>query len=228
LKVFTLIAKKMNGPQDKHFDEQSSGWKMFSTSKAEIKEMLVSNGDFTIEPDYIIIDNYPFQPSLAYKHKKLLANEIITIDLKATPPTIRIADELIFVSAEKKEQLATFVAVNNIVTVERVDIWDWILEPFLDTEYSEQTHKRLTTLLESYGLTEDKVSEIREEVKTQMLKYNFDTMLWEWVHLGALDVLSAMRTKYNAEQFADFYKRVLEIALLPDKQSTLPINKNRN
>jgi hypothetical protein len=113
--------------------------------------------------------------------------------------------------------LLHFATVNHVPIVERADIWDWLLEPFLDTEYSEETHQKLNILLAKYGLTEDKVTEIRLEVKTQMLKYNFDTMLWDWTHLGAYDALSAMRTKYNHDQFADFYHRVMDIALLPDK-----------
>jgi len=50
-----------------------------------------------------------------------------------------------------------------------------------------------------------------------MLKYNFDTMLWEWCFLGTLDVLSAMRTKYKKEQYKEFYERVMKIALLTTK-----------
>ena len=179
--------------------------------------MLVSRGDLKIEQDFIIVENYPLQPSIAYKSKWIGASEIINIDLKAADPTIQIGGKLIFVPANIKEIFVNFATANNIPTVERADIWDWLLEPFLDTEYLEETHKRLATLLTTYGLTEDKVSAIRAEVKTQMLKYNFDTMLWDWAHLGTLDVLCTMRTKYNAEQFADFYKRVMNIALLPNK-----------
>lgn len=50
-----------------------------------------------------------------------------------------------------------------------------------------------------------------------MLKYNFDTMLWEWGGFDASDVLRAMRTKYRKEEFEDFYRRVMEIALLTKK-----------
>lgn len=184
--------------------------------------MLASQGNFTIEHDGIIMENYPFQPSVAYQHKRLAASEIININFRSAPPTVRIKDELVFLSADKKDQLAEFAITHRIPTVERDDVWDWLLEPFLDTDYSVQTHRRLTALLASYGLTESRVTAIREEVKTQMLKYNFDTMLWDWVHLGALDVLLAMRPTYDTEQFAGFYRRVMDIALLPDKQPMRP------
>ncbi|MCX7638363.1 MAG: hypothetical protein N2044_11020 [Cyclobacteriaceae bacterium] len=178
--------------------------------------MFVHIGTFKIERDYIIVENYPFAPSIAYKNKRLGADEIQNMDLQAAPPTLRIGNELIFVSADKKDQLQHFAALNNIPVIKRADIWDWILEPFLDTEYTEQTHKRLTDLLAKYGLTEDEVSAIREEVKAPMLKYNFGTMLWEWTHLGAWDVLCAMRLVYDDVQFSGFYRRVMDIALLPD------------
>ena len=50
-----------------------------------------------------------------------------------------------------------------------------------------------------------------------MYKYNFDTMLWEWVGFSAFDVLRAMRTKYDKDEFREFYKRVMGIALLEKK-----------
>jgi hypothetical protein len=123
-------------------------------------------------------------------------------------------------SAEKKTELENFATKNNIKTVERPMIWEWILEPFLDTEFTPETDQRLTNLLENYGLTVDKVKTLRAEVETQMLKYNFDTMLWEWGGLGASDVLRAMRTKYNKDEFKDFYKRVMTIGLLTKKSDS--------
>jgi hypothetical protein len=202
---------------DKPQCTQANTWTMFTTSKEEIREMLVDRGEFTIESGSINVNNYPFKPSIISQKQKIVANDIINIDIKATPPTIRIGDELIFIPINMKKQLLEFASLNQIPIVERSDIWDWLLEPFLDTEYSDQTHQRLNALLATYGLTEDRVAAIRSEVKIQMLKYNFDTMLWDWVHLGAVDVLCAMRPKYDSEEYKDFYRRVMDIALLPDK-----------
>lgn len=187
---------------------------MFGTSKSEIDELLVSTGELTVGDDFLQIENYLFEPSVAYKQTKFGAGEIENIDLKSSPPTIKIKDELIFLTARKKDELKQFAATNNIKIIERADIWDWILLPFLDTEFTPERYQRVANLLESYGLSTEKVKTIREEVKTQMLKYNFDTMLWEWISLGALDVLRAMRPKYNKEQFNNFYQRVMKNALL--------------
>jgi hypothetical protein len=195
----------------------SDSWTMFSTSKSEVKELLVSTGQLTIGDDFLKIENYPFEPSIAYRQTIFKTNQIDDIDFKSYPPTFRVGNELIFLTSEKKIELEEFATKNNIKTVERSWIWDWILEPFLDTEYTTETDERLTKLLESYGLTTDQVKSLRAEVETQMLKYNFDTMLWEWGGFNASDVLRAMRTKYKKDEYQDFYRRVMEIALLTKK-----------
>lgn len=195
----------------------SDSWTMFSTSKSEVKELLVSYGQLTIGDDYLKIENYPFEPSIAYGQNIFKTNQIDNIDLKSYPPTFRVGNELIYLTSEKKVELEEFATRNNIKTIERPMIWGWILEPFLDTEFTTETDQRLTKLLENYGLTANQVKSLREEVETQMLKYNFDTILWEWGGFDALDVLKAMRTKYKKEEFDNFYRRVMEIALLTKK-----------
>lgn len=205
------IFKKIKKPGDR--------WAMFSTSKSEMEALLVSIGELTIEDDFLKIEHYPFEPSIAYKQEIFQANQIDDLDFKSYPPTFRVGNELIYLSSEKKIELEAFAKRNNIVTVERPMIWGWILEPFLDTELTTEMDQRLTILLESYGLSIDQVKSLRAEVEIQMLKYNFDTMLWEWGGFDASDVLKAMLTKYNKDEFKDFYRRVMEIALLTKKQT---------
>ncbi len=45
----------------------SDSWTMFSTSKSEVNELLVSTGQLTIGDDFLKIENYPFEPSIAYR-----------------------------------------------------------------------------------------------------------------------------------------------------------------
>ena len=182
-----------------------------------MKELLVSIGQLAIGDDFLKIENYPFEPSIAYRQSVFKIDQIDDIDFKSYPPTFRIGNELIFLPSEKKVELEDFAKKNNIKTVERPMIWNWILEPFLDTELTTDTDQRLTKLLENYSLTTDQVKSLREEVEIQMLKYNFDTMLWEWEGLDASDVLLAMRTKYKKSEYVDFYSRVMKIALLTKK-----------
>lgn len=199
-------------------NQPSDSWEMFSSSKSEVKELLISMGQLIISDKFLKIENYPFEPSIAYKQTIFRGEQIGDIDFKSCPPTIRVGDELIFLTREKKDELEEFAKRNNIKTVERPMIWGWILEPFLDTEFTLEADNRLTKLLGSYGLTADKIKSLRTEVKIQMLKYNFDTMLWEWGGFDASDVLRAMRTKYNKDEYQNFYKQVMEIALLTKKK----------
>ena len=190
---------------------------MFSTPKAERAELLISLGETTLSDDFIKIENYPFEPSIAFRQTVFRVDQIDDIDFKFCPPTIRLNDELIFLSAQIKSELKSFAQRNGINTVERQSVWDWILEPFLDTEFTTEIDQRCTRLLENCGLSTDQVQSLRREVEIQMLKYNFDTMLWEWCSLGITDVLRAMRTKYSKDEFRDFYKRAMSIALLTPK-----------
>tara|TARA_R110002020_G_scaffold23460_5_gene78008 strand:- start:1441 stop:1731 length:291 start_codon:yes stop_codon:yes gene_type:complete len=90
-------------------------------------------------------------------------------------------------------------------------VGDRILEPYLDTEFTKENQERVTERLSENGIEPSEVDKIRGEVGMQMYKYNFDTMLWDWCSLGLADVLSAMRARYNTDEFRDFYKRALEI-----------------
>lgn len=195
----------------------SEKWKMFSTSKGEVHELLVDMGEAAFDDNTITFINYPFEPSIVYKEATLNASSIDDIDTTGHPPTVKTGNELIFVGAKQRNELIKFATDNAIKTVKREDIWSWILEPFLDTEYTNETNNALNKLLAEYGLNEKSVCSLRQEVKIQMLKYNFDTMLWDWVNLNAPDVLRAMRTKYNTEEYRKFYRKVMDIALLTKK-----------
>lgn len=193
--------------------------RLFGKSKKELEEMFVSLGELSIDGKFLKIENYPFEPSIAYKQATFRADQIKDISYRLFQPTIRIKEELIFLSAEYRKELEIFATNNNIKVVKRPIIWGWILEPFLDTEYTKETDQRLIGFLNDYGLTTDEVKSLRAEIEAQMYKYNFDTMLWEWIYFDASDVLRAMRTKYNKQEFKDFYARVMKIALLTKKHN---------
>jgi len=184
------------------------------TSKEEITALLVDLGQVHIEQHTITFVNYPFEPSIAFNHATFTAAEMDNIDPTGYPPTIKVGDELLFLSATQQDALKKFAADNNLTTVDRPDLWSWILEPFLDTEFTDETDERLKIKLAEYGLTEEFVFSLRQTLGPQMIKYNFDTMLWDWTNLGAFDVLSAMRSKYDKAAYQDFYKNVMRVALV--------------
>jgi hypothetical protein len=186
---------------------------MEKASPDELKQLLAPTGEVIVGDDHIEIRNYLFEPSVAFGRTTFHAAEIGDLDLTAHPPTMRIDRELIFLTAEKKAELDAFAQRNKVKIASREPIWDWILEPFLDTEFTRDQEARLESLLALHGLDPGIVGEIRKEVEVQMIKYNFDTMLWAWTGLGACDVLRAMRTAYDRDVFRIFYRRVMAVAL---------------
>jgi hypothetical protein len=192
---------------------RGGNWSPYFASQKEIAALLIPIGDIQIGEDFIEVQNYPFEPSVAHRHAVFQAAQIEDLDLQSHPPTLRIGGELVFVSAEYKIGLQEFALRNGLKIVERPHLWEWILEPFLDTEYTPEETQRLEALLTDHGLSPESVHALRTEVESQMLKYNFDTMLWEWVLLDLCDVLRAMRTKYNVAEYRDFYKRAMAVAL---------------
>ena len=132
-------------------------WTMFTSSPEEVTELLVDLGQVIIGRDTVTFVDYPFEPSIAFKHATFKGSDIDNIDPTSFPPTIKVGEELLFVSTEQKGELLKFIADNNIKTVDRTDLWGFILEPFVDTEYTKETDLRLKSLLENFGFIEDKV-----------------------------------------------------------------------
>lgn len=194
----------------------------FGSTETEMKQFFFDLGEVIFDMESLTFKNYPFDNSFVSVNSKITSKEIVNICIKSAPPTIRVGDELIFISAKHREELSAFADRNKIFLSDRVELWDWILEPFLDTEFTDEHKERLYSLLEKYDLDRQNVDRIRETVKEQMMKYNFDTMLWEWVMFGALDVLQAMKPKLKPEDFNSFYKQVMEIALRPDSMVEKP------
>jgi hypothetical protein len=186
----------------------------FGSSEEELRGFFPKIGEAYFEETLITVTNYPFEPSIAFRGSAINASLIKCIYANIRP-SVQIGDEHIFLSATNKEQILRFAESNSIKISEQSWIWSWILEPFLDTEFTSEHKNRLNELLVDYGLTDTEVNGIRNEVKEQMLKYNFDTMLWEWVDLNLYDVLCAMRVKYSPDEFRIFYWKAMRIALLP-------------
>ncbi len=183
----------------------------FNANNKELNNFFCGFGICKIEKDKISIKKYPFKPSLANPNIILNADEITSITLKSSPPQLLYKNDWIFISAEKLDELKKFAGINNIKISDKNWTWDSILDPFLDTEHTqEETENTINSLIKK-GVSKEVVIKIREEVSDQMYKYNFDTMLWEWVSLGLSDVLQAMRVKYSDKEFKEFYNKAMLI-----------------
>jgi hypothetical protein len=103
--------------------------------------------------------------------------------------------------------------MHQLHVLESLGNWDWITEPFLDTEFSPEAQMATLRLLSERGIAKEETARLRAEIAPTLIKYNFDTMLWEWAHLGLFDVLLAMRAQYNGMQYAEFYHRAIEVEM---------------
>jgi len=171
--------------------------------------------------DSIEFQDYDFFPSVAYSEvgmKKIPAEEIDEIDLDGAPPVLKIGEELVFISAELRSKLDAFARQNRIMIKQRFDIWDAILEPFIDTEFTQENARKNKENLEKYGLKEEHVKEWREKIRETMIAYNFGTGLWDWVHLGLWDLLTAYKIgigeKFTKKEYSELYWESMKIALI--------------
>ncbi|MDF4202627.1 hypothetical protein PXD56_06665 [Maribacter sp. SA7] len=182
-----------------------------SRNVLSFKKLICGIGTSEIGQNEILIMDYPFEPSIAYPESTILAEDIDCMALEFGVCKVHVKHDVVFVSSEQKEALEDFAERNNIPLIPQNWNWDWILEPYLDTEFTKENEERCLQRLVENGFTCKEVNAIRKEVGKQMYAYNFDTMLWDWCSLSLSDVLSAMCAKYDKEQFCDFYKRALEI-----------------
>ncbi|MEP2278820.1 hypothetical protein [Maribacter sp.] len=182
-----------------------------SKNVLNFKKLLCGIGTSEIRQNEIVITDYPLEPSIVYSESTILAEDIDCMALEFGVCKVHVKHDIVFVSSEQKEALENFAERNNIPLIPQSWNWDWILEPYLDTEFTKENEERCLQRLVENGFTSIEVNAIRKEVGEQMYAYNFDTMLWDWCSLSLSDVLSAMRAKYDTVQFRDFYKRALEI-----------------
>jgi len=131
-----------------------------------------------------------------------------------TPPSLRLkSGEVLFVTAEQKEGLRAWLKTQGLPITRHLDVWHLLLEPYIDTEYSEahqqETHRRLDKI----GLVRESVDALRTEVGPWMYRYNIVDWLWDWAHLGQSDLLDAIQ-RYAPDRLQDWYWRSHSIANL--------------
>lgn len=163
--------------------------------------------------------DYPYKPACVYPNGEILYTETQEINSSSAPPEIWTkGGDILFISAEYKEELRAKAKIHNIPDNHRIDIWALILEPFLDTYFDEADQKRTLKILEEQGIGREEVIRLREELKEVMIAYNFDSMLWDWCHLGLMDVLDArtgklsgLSFKLSERDFEKFYKEAIAL-----------------
>ncbi len=128
-------------------------------------------------------NGYHFRHSSIYKERMVPAHRINEVMLNTYPQSIVIDDrEVIFMDGERNDSLSNFAKRNKIPVSCRVDIWSYILEPFLDTELEADEQVRIIEVLAENGILSDEAEAIRSGCKLSMLLNTYFTM--EWVYYG--------------------------------------------
>src|SRR5690554_3863379 len=85
--------------------KETSKGAFFNSTEYEMKNLLCGIGKSKITENEIEISDYPFEPSIAYPDKTIKANEIDFLSVDFGTCKIYVDNDIIFASAEKKEQL---------------------------------------------------------------------------------------------------------------------------
>ncbi len=169
--------------------------------------------DVRFAPGAVVFHAYPFPGARVHNSGEVAWSEVDEVDLEAAPPEVRVRGETLFVSATRKDELRRAALEHGVPDVPRVDVWDLLLEPFIDTVFDDADQERTLGRLEQNGISHAEAEAIRATVREPMLAYN--SLIWDWVHLGMYDLLSAhlhVRRTVSEAAFADFYRWAQQIA----------------
>ena len=151
-----------------------------------------------------------FAPASVQSSPRLLADQIQSVRVSRWPPEIELkSGEILFVAAPLQPELRVFARTHGIPFVWGPDLWSYLNEPYLETEVTAEWLDRTDKKLMENGLTQPEIDAIRERIGVRMQNYN--SVRWEWIHLGHYDVLKAHERMPPAE-FADFYHWTMRIA----------------
>lgn len=174
--------------------------------------------EVTFRVDGIYFHNYSYPPASVYPSGSISYEKILEIDPLASE--IRTRDkEILFVAAKFRDDLQSVAAEHNIPVVRRIDVWDLILEPFLDTEFNDDHKAKTVRTLEECGLSRSEVEILRTSLHRCMYKYNIESGLWDWSSLGLTDVLdmrlgilTGLSCRLSQDAYKEFYFQAMEIA----------------
>ncbi|MCY1075326.1 hypothetical protein [Archangium lansingense] len=173
------------------------------------------------EPGALVLRGYPFPRGS--RPSRIPAEALSEVCVGWFPPAVRTREgEYLFVPAAQAQELADFASRHGIPFVRRNDVWSFILEEFLDTEFSPELQEGALRYLESNGVSRAETQAMRERVGKRMLALT--TLTWEWQHYGLYDVLSAMRpfTFITGGSFSRFYEESMRLA---DRGGVLPTTR---
>jgi hypothetical protein len=173
--------------------------------------MFVTRWRARFEPGALTLGGYPFPRG--GRPARIPVEALGEVCVGWFPPTVRTREgEYLFIPAAQARELADFASRHGLPFVRRDDLWSFILEEFLDTEFPPDLQEGTLRYLESRGVSRAETQAMRERVGKRMLALT--SVTWEWQHYGLYDVLSVMRpfTFTTGGSFARFYEEAMRLA----------------
>src|SRR5687767_15220098 len=99
-------------------------------------------GTVEFGPDTVVFTGYPYPGSRVHRGGAIPWAEVVEVGPEAAPPELRTADEVLFIHAGRKDDLRRAAEEHGVPVVDRVDVWDLLLEPCLDTSFKEDDQER--------------------------------------------------------------------------------------
>lgn len=130
---------------------------------------------------------YYFECSDLHETRRLESFEIVECCINTYPISFVTEErEIIFVPNIDEESIRKFCNADLIPISERIDIWERINRPFLDTEFEKHEIETNENVLSENGISKEEIKKIREKIAYTMIRNAF---VWEWIYLGQFDYL---------------------------------------
>jgi len=176
----------------------------------------------TFDGQALRFSDYPFRPASVFPSGAVTAGQVAEVNLES-PSQVRLkSGEILFVGHSDKSALLSFVNRFDVPRRRRLAVWGALLNPFVDTTFTQSEIDGEFHWLESLGLDRETVTRWRREVTIAMVAYNFGTMLWDWAGLGLYDVLRAQQAHVGRSEFARFHARAMTLAALDPLDQSSP------
>jgi len=138
--------------------------------------------------DAIEVVSYPFDTASIRAGGRVTPEVIAYVRTHRIPcEIVLLTGEVLFTGMRDKVFLEYFIKQHGIKTVDDVDVWALLCEPFLDTEIDEEAQMATSDKLAACGFVRTQVNDIRNRIGRTMMRHN--ALVWESVHMGLFHVL---------------------------------------
>lgn len=162
--------------------------------------------------DKIVLKEYPF-PVFGKRTRIIYSNEINFLKLDNDILSLCIkSKEILFIPPDYRDQFQKFVNQYNVTISDKVDVWELICYPFVNTNRTNVDMEENRIQLRKLSFEENEVTLIRKRINKVLSWYV--TFSMEYSTLNHSDLLQARKNIYFFNPFwKKFYWFTMEIAL---------------